>query len=384
MNSVQAAIWCTTVDGEICFLSGRRKSLKSLRTTCTVPGETTPPNGKSTWLSILNDVIRSFGEPSQGARVGKTRAIRDGPVSPYHFAGNNPVVMNDPLGDEYGSNSYLKSWYEYGISQTAGGRNNRAGDGFELPDMFGRSNGRWLFADMLERQTEFSTFISSTFVNGKGVILEHFDDGDFNIYLVMDETKWDGKSKNLPILGLENPTHNYKKGEYLNLANPDHNLGILKYLSDDIRGAYLKELKKRRQWFGTQSVRAPGLLLGWAQLLGIRDTWFFEAFANPQEETNLTSTSNKLSMVGLPAEIAGAKAVGKVMGALSTAFVVHEALKAHGQLTSGDGTKVGIGITAALVPYAWIYTIVDLATAAVSGTSITDRIGSGIDFSRSH
>lgn len=310
-------------------------------------------------------------------------ASKYGTVSPYHFAGNNPVVLNDPLGDDYGDNNYLDSWYSHGVYRNAGSSYNSTDLEllFQGRDWYDLTNGRLLFADMLERRA-----LTSTFINEEGKVLEHFDDGDFNIYFVKDAKKWDGKSKEgLIVVGSENPTHDYKKGETLQLWNPNHNLAALRLFSEDFRTDYLRELKKRRQWYGLQSVRAPGLLLGWAQLLGIRDTWFFEGFANPQSLPDINSASFKLGLLGLVTEGAEAKAVGKLSGAASTVMTYFEAMnERNGNLTTGDVSKIGIGVTTVVVPYAWVYGILDAIVGVSSGTSLTGRIGNGIDYSKDH
>ncbi len=58
--------------------------------------------------------------------------------------------------------------------------------------------------------------MASTYVNKKGEIIDHFDDGDNKVYLVSDQTNWilNGRKKDgLPIIGFEDPKVTYKKGE---------------------------------------------------------------------------------------------------------------------------------------------------------------------------
>ena len=90
--------------------------------------------------------------------------------SPYAFANNNPAIFSDPSG---------------------------------------------LAPESSAEEEKFSSSeqnFASTFVNGKGKIVEHRDDGDTNIYLVGDSWKPGGSKSGLAVLGFEKEGEEYKKG----------------------------------------------------------------------------------------------------------------------------------------------------------------------------
>jgi len=79
-------------------------------------------------------------------------ASKYGGVSPYHFAGNNPVLFNDRLGDDYGDNAYLDSWNAY-LSSTVLLGSHDTGDPNRMyrgSDPYGTNRGRLLYAIELE------------------------------------------------------------------------------------------------------------------------------------------------------------------------------------------------------------------------------------------
>ncbi len=64
--------------------------------------------------------------------------------------------------------------------------------------------------------------ITSTFVNLDGIIIDHRDDGDPNIYLVTDPSWKRGDSKKgLPILGFEEPGKEYRIFGKVDLSRPE-------------------------------------------------------------------------------------------------------------------------------------------------------------------
>lgn len=71
-------------------------------------------------------------------------ASKYGPVSPYHFAGNNPVVMNDPLGDEYDAFSVMDGSY------IASGRGESV---YRDMDPYGRYTTARIMAQSIERMS---------------------------------------------------------------------------------------------------------------------------------------------------------------------------------------------------------------------------------------
>jgi len=53
-----------------------------------------------------------------------------------------------------------------------------------------------------------------------------------------------------------------------------------------------------------------------------------------------------------------------------------------GHLTAGDWTKAGIGVILMVSPVGWFtlgYAVIDITIGMTTGTSVTDRIGAGID-----
>jgi len=55
--------------------------------------------------------------------------------------------------------------------------------------------------------------IASTFIDPNGIIIDHRDDGDRSVYLVMDPSRWDKKKEGLAVVGDEDPNKKYKVGE---------------------------------------------------------------------------------------------------------------------------------------------------------------------------
>ena len=131
---------------------------------------------------------------------------------------------------------------------------------------------------------------------------------------------------------------------------------------------------------------------------------FYNGFLNPHSTTSETAPSTIIGGQGLLVELAklaakseatAAKTSSALNTALSAAKYVKYAGKALGGIgaiatgiegaldgngfTWGDGAKVAIGLATIFTPVGWVYGIIDLGTAVVSGTSISDRIGSGID-----
>ena len=72
------------------------------------------------------------------------------------------------------------------------------------------------------------------------------------------------------------------------------------------------------------------------------------------------------------------KATGKAIGVLGVGLTVVDAFS-DGNLTWGDGAKIGIGIITTFTPIGWGYGIIDFGTYIMTGTSLTDRAGNYLD-----
>ena len=73
----------------------------------------------------------------------------------------------------------------------------------------------------------------------------------------------------------------------------------------------------------------------------------------------------------------GLKTTGKVLGGVGVVFTTIDALS-DGNITLGEGAKIGIGLVTTLSPVGWVYGVADIGFQVISGTSLTDR-GNAID-----
>ncbi|MCC9019745.1 DUF6443 domain-containing protein [Flavobacterium lipolyticum] len=98
---------------------------------------------------------------------------------------------------------------------------------FEFSPYSFSNNNPIYFSDPTGLSPEASTFLSATFINGAGKVVEHRNDGDDNVYLVDDDWEKGGSKKGLPVVGKEKPGMVYTPGltyqfdENLELTTPD-------------------------------------------------------------------------------------------------------------------------------------------------------------------
>ncbi len=134
-----------------------------------------------------------------------------------------------------------------------------------------------------------------------------------------------------------------------------------------------------------------------------RQGGFIDGFLHPNATTIETALSNIISGGGLFVEgvrgalqdqfaatrcfaqkrlvassISMAKTTARSLGVLGAVVTGIEGAFDKDGLTWGDGLKIGVGL-ATMVSYGWIYGVVDLGVGLTTGTSITDRLGNGLD-----
>jgi hypothetical protein len=76
------------------------------------------------------------------------------------------------------------------------------------------------------------------------------------------------------------------------------------------------------------------------------------------------------------------KVLGKTLGIAGVAYTAYNAYNQKGGFTAGDWVKVGIGAALIVNPIGWIgigYAGLDILTEITTGTSITDRVGNGVN-----
>lgn len=73
------------------------------------------------------------------------------------------------------------------------------------------------------------------------------------------------------------------------------------------------------------------------------------------------------------------KPAGKFLGGLGAVLTAVEGASDGNGFTTGDMVKVGISVVTIFTPYGWVYSAVDLGVGIATGTTLTDRIGAGID-----
>jgi hypothetical protein len=97
--------------------------------------------------------------------------------------------------------------------------------------------------------------------------------------------------------------------------------------------------------------------------------------ASEREAKMAAKWATKLAAAEGSAKIA--KVAGRVLGVAGTVITALESYQ-DGHFSAGDYAKIGIGILTTACPIGWVYGVADLAVGIVTGKSITDRIGDGV------
>ena len=73
---------------------------------------------------------------------------------------------------------------------------------------------------------------------------------------------------------------------------------------------------------------------------------------------------------------------GRALVAVGIIMTMNNDIERDGHLTAGDWAKVGIGVALIVSPVGWFtlgYAAIDITVGIVTRTSVTDRIGAGVD-----
>jgi hypothetical protein len=120
---------------------------------------------------------------------------------------------------------------------------------------------------------------------------------------------------------------------------------------------------------GTSSGTAPSTIVGGESLV------MNAAGGIAKSEAAAASTTKAASTALSSAKIA--KVFSKGVGSINVIVTVFEGFADGKGFTWGDGGKVAVAIVE--VAGSWVISVVDIATYAITGASVSERIGSGID-----
>lgn len=153
-------------------------------------------------------------------------------VSPYVYVNNNPVTYSDPTG------------------------------------MFGVNS---------------NNDITSTFIGPDGKVIEHRDDGDPLVYHVNDPANWNGSKDGLGVLGFEDPSKTYKKGDQYEHYYP----------GQDAQSSHAAA------WAGAFAV-SGGLLADDATVVGVADDVLIPIILGGTLVYVLVSSDDRVDPVAIP------------------------------------------------------------------------------------
>jgi RHS repeat-associated protein len=331
-------------------------------------------------------------------------ASKYGSVTPYNYAFNAPTNMNDPLGDDPGSSASC-SWCNPKPRPIDTGSGGGGGGGSPFAGLLGRSAG------FFEPGWQPGMGSLSTYGGMTGAQFSQWAD------------KFKSKSDRLFFQSSYAAATNtpYAQASFVmgqNGVDQGYNVllsitGRLLYLTKDNRVAQ----RANGGWVSTGSTTVYDFLANTSFSFGSSSPttapsgWdkFWSGFLGSKSEMQFASgTANGVGFTATVAEAAlgvearnGAtaliradaaagskllsKAIGPGIAGAGVLFSTIESATDENGYTPGDigKTLIGVGLFAAAftvaAPAVAIYGIVDLGFAVFTGSSITDRIGSGID-----
>ena len=292
--------------------------------------------------------------------------------SPYAAMGNAPESMVDPNGTQFtdrngtpnnGFNPNVVDYLELsglGRSSIGGGSSGGSGLSGDLHLGTGRTAFYGAQAQMLwayiigYKSTQGIASLSGNFHVRKGFSKDQVIDagwkidGDYKDYFHAYRYVQSGND----LSSLEKETGKFLK--------PEEDVSLLEGFEDGFINADKSNMIAMSAMIGYE-----GALLGKTEMI-----------VKLQFKAAQTFTSKK----GFVSSIRGLEKAGKVIGAAGVVVnVIESATDANG-FTAGDAIKTGIGIwTIYGGPIGWTYGLIDIGFGVFTGTTLTDRIGSGID-----
>lgn len=289
--------------------------------------------------------------------------------STYHYAGDNPIMFNDPLGDLMAP-----------IGGTYGGMHGGYG-------RIGAGSGQAWYDGIRDTNNWNAWDGNASYRAG---IAAGFQDINGDLYYSENGQKY---KVSFSGHGVGHEGYGYKVGDDAGEAiTTDDGRTLFKAVdtfeqirfwynfTSDVQDRFFQAL----EWTNQKINRfAEGFIGGpksdffsASAFIGYQGT-----FLTPTEKllrftANAASTlSDKaVALRGLKVATIAGKSIG-VLGAIATGI---ESIS-DGKVTWGDGVKVGIGLLTTFTPWGWVYGAVDLGVGLATGTSLTDRIANGID-----
>jgi RHS repeat-associated protein len=349
--------------------------------TSTMAPPTTPNknlyNGGSEWQNDFADqpdwqqtFYRNYDQTTGRFLAVDPMAEASASMTVYQYAGNNPVMMNDPMGD-------LSQYVNY----AAGGR-------IGIQDWENGIDGSF-WEGRKRYDSEYINMLSygggggernAAFWNGLLYV-----NGDFNGYLASYNKASNGGANGVAIFkdlyGTISMLPSADETSYFHQQYLDTD-GTYRYSTNEItnqggseiayQGRSLSRFSDGFMGNSNKSDMTSGSsFIGYAGI----ETTKVEMLLRYTAKTASTWSNRAFALKG----VKGTAIFGKSLGAVGAVMTGIESGFDNNGFTWGDGVKVGIGLLTTFTPYGWVYGIVDVGVGLATGTTLTDRIGNGID-----
>lgn len=168
-------------------------------------------DGNNNGVVVMSEIVEEnnyypFGLKHKGYNSGFAIGSGNSTAQKYKYNGKE-------LQDELGLNMYDMEARNYMPDLGRWSVIDELAESFQNSSPYNFSNNNpILFSDPSGLAPEGANSLASTFVDPNGIVVEHRDDGDPNIYLVDNKWKPGNSKSGLPVLGFEAPGEVYKKG----------------------------------------------------------------------------------------------------------------------------------------------------------------------------